>query len=390
MNSLHVAIDARLPDRGQGGVLSVVKSMAYAFNVFGQPGLRRTWVVLEQATWWRSALPPQDQVIQIAAPFGGLGLSLAAHVPSLTSKLAPLILALLGDKSEFDSLFRTQEVDLVHLPYQDGVLTDLPSVYFPHDLQHLHFPEYFSSSQIRHREQRWRNRALRATRVVAAASHIEADLTQKWGVDATKIDVFPFPPPYSDSLPHENLVTSRRPYVLYPAVFWPHKNHTNLVRAMAILKQRGAEIDLVLTGSRHSHFRKVMTLVKQLNVSECVNYLGHVDDAMLDALVRKSDAVVLPSLSEAFSLTAFDAIRCNRPLLCSDREFFRSQCGEFARYFNPLDPESIANEIQTQLTENQSRANLGSRAGARHPGLSHQSFAENLVRTYHRCLERSA
>lgn len=386
MSSLHVCIDARLPDQGQGGVLAVLKSMAFAFKTFEQPNIHRTWLVLEQARWWRSALPPNDDVIEMRAPFGGVGLTLAARIPALASKMAPLVLKLLGDKTHLDPLFKAQKIDVVHLPYQDGVLTDLPSVFFPHDLQHLHFPEYFSSSQIRHRERRWRGRALRATRVVAAAPHIQADLISKWGVDGSRIRVYPFPPPAPVDEPNLDLVTPQRPYVLYPGVFWPHKNHASLIHSIAILKQRRVSIDLVLTGSKHSQFRGTMELIKTLHVSDRVKYLGHVNDALLNALIRRSEAVVLPSLFEAFSLTAFDALQFNRPLLCSDREFFRTQCGEFAQYFNPLDPESIASAIEGQLAKNRSRGDRGPERAAPHSGLSHKLFAEHLVRTYQECL----
>jgi len=388
MTSLHVGIDARLPDQGQGGVLSVVKSMAFAFKTFEQPKIRRTWVVLEQASWWKTALPPQDHVVEVRAPFGAVGLSLASFAPAIASKIAPIFLKLLGDRKQLDSLFRARRIDVVHLPYQDGILTDLPSVYFPHDLQHLHFPEYFSSAQIRHREQRWRNRAMRAETVVAAAPHIKSDLIQRWGLDETRIMVFPFPPPPPIAMSDVQLPSLQRPYVLYPAVFWPHKNHAHLVRAMSILKQRRVEVDLVLTGSKHSNLARILQLIKMLDISDRVKYLGHVNDALLSALFYTAEAIVVPSLSEAFSLTAFDALRYNRPLLCSDREFFRSQCKEFARYFDPLDPNSIANEIERQLSENKAIGMTNAGRQIDHQGLSHELFAENLVCAYHECFNR--
>lgn len=388
MTSLHVGIDARLPDQGQGGVLSVAKSMAFAFKTFDQPRIRRTWIVLEQASWWKTALPPQDQVVEMRAPFGSVGLSLAARAPAIASKIAPIFLKLLGDSEQLDSLFRARRIDVVHLPYQDGILTDLPSVYFPHDLQHLHFPEYFSSTQIRHREQRWRNRALRAEIVVAAAPHIKSDLIQRWGLDDTRVMVFPFPPPPPIATSDLQLPSLKRPYVLYPAVFWPHKNHAHLVRAMSLLKQRGVEVDLVLTGSKHSNLRRLLRLIEMLDVSDRVKYLGHVNDALLSSLFCTAEAIVIPSLSEAFSLTAFDALRYNRPLLCSDREFFRSQCKELARYFDPLDPNSIANEIERQILENRAIGITNADRHVNHQGLSHELFAENLVCAYQECFHR--
>jgi hypothetical protein len=94
---------------------------------------------------------------------------------------------------------------------------------------------------------------------------------------------------------------------------------------------------------------------------------------------------VLPSLFEATSLTAFDAIRAGRPLLCSDREFFRSQCGDRASYFDPLDAYSIADAIEVELmkkgehTYEEAADDLVARQ------LSLSTFASNLYATYRLC-----
>ena len=43
-------------------------------------------------------------------------------------------------------------VELMHFPIQDAFITDVPSIYQPHDLQHLHYPEFFSRWERERRE----------------------------------------------------------------------------------------------------------------------------------------------------------------------------------------------------------------------------------------------
>jgi len=386
VQQLHIAIDARLPDSGQGGVLSVVKAMVQAFHQFDDSTFRRTWVVMKQSGWWRSTLPQRDNVIELSMPT----ISVATKLPAVTSRLAPTVLKILGDRNYLDERLITAGVDVVHLPYQDGVLTELPFAYFPHDLQHQYLSENFTASQIRHRETRWKKRALSATRVVVAGEHVKRDLVNLWGVPHEKVLVYAFPPPVR-RLANKSISTPlRNPYVIYPAVFWPHKNHQSLISAMSILKSRGSLLNLLLTGAKNAAFTAILRQIEELGLTNQVHYVGHVDEADLDNLIARSEAVVLPSLFEAVSLTAFDAIRAERPLVCSDREFFRTQCGDRAQYFDPLDPVSIANEIEAVIQQNHLGNHISALSNAMAKQLSLEVFAENLYKTYQSCITESS
>jgi hypothetical protein len=48
----------------------------------------------------------------------------------------------------------SQKFDLVHFPTQAAYRTHLPSIYQPWDLQHLHYPQFFSKTEFALRE-RW-------------------------------------------------------------------------------------------------------------------------------------------------------------------------------------------------------------------------------------------
>lgn len=54
------------------------------------------------------------------------------------------------------------------------------------------------------------------------------------------------------------------------------------------------------------------------------------------------DGIVFPSLLECFSATPLEALFMGKPLFASDRGFVRDVCGDYAFYFDPIDPHSIA------------------------------------------------
>ena len=69
-------------------------------------------------------------------------------------------------------------VSIIHFPFQEFIITSLPSVYNPHDLQHLHLPQFFSPDTILVREICYRFACNVATRVVVASDWIAEDICE--------------------------------------------------------------------------------------------------------------------------------------------------------------------------------------------------------------------
>ena len=57
------------------------------------------------------------------------------------------------------------------------------------------------------------------------------------------------------------------------------------------------------------------------------------------------DALFLPTLLETFSASYPEAMKMRKPILTSNLDFARDVCGDAAMYFNPLDPNDIAEKI---------------------------------------------
>src|ERR1039458_736644 len=69
---------------------------------------------------------------------------------------------------------RQLNVDLVHFPGNtiNPLDIDLPAVLNLHDLQHRHFPQYFSAEEIDNREKWWAASAYRADALLAPSNHV--------------------------------------------------------------------------------------------------------------------------------------------------------------------------------------------------------------------------
>jgi glycosyltransferase involved in cell wall biosynthesis len=84
-------------------------------------------------------------------------------------------------------------------------------------------------------------------------------------------------------------------------------------------------------------FRDVSINVGPLTVSQCPSFY------------QALDGVVFPSLLECFSVTPLEAMAMERPLFASNRPFNVDVCGEHAHYFDPLAPETAADQIAAVL-----------------------------------------
>lgn len=387
-SKLKVAIDARLPDQGQGGVQQVLVSLADAFSRIDDQNFTRIWIVFEGTTWWQGVFPPHDEVLIVAAPFGGVSLKLTKMFPKLVSRVYPIVARFLHHRPLLDEILLSKEVNMVHIPYQDGLLTELPFVYNPHDLQHVHYPNFFRRSQIQHRNHFWKDHCKRANVVLSASPMVTKDLTNHWGVSQDKIRLVPIPPPSRTISSEVNITNFPSDFCIYPAVFWPHKNHINLLKAWSKLKVLGYEIPLILTGAETQFTAELRQQILTLELSKQVILAGHVSNEVLTSLLSKAKVVVVPSLFEAMSLTVWDAQLLGTAVACSNIDPFPLQVGDTALLFNPIDPDDIAEKVLALWTNPELRSSLSKKASKRVTCLTSSNYGFAMLGTYLECVGR--
>lgn len=125
---------------------------------------------------------------------------------------------------------------------------------------------------------------------------------------------------------------------------YPHKNLSILpVVKDILLKEYNLNCDFYVTFSDSEwadcsdYFRSSVFNVGSLQLAQCPSFY------------EQMDAVVFPTLLECFSAVPLEAMYMRKKLFASDLPFIRDCAGEFAFYFNPLDPEDIARCISENI-----------------------------------------
>jgi glycosyltransferase involved in cell wall biosynthesis len=230
---------------------------------------------------------------------------------------------------------------------------DIPYISTVWDLQHrTHpwFPEVSAGWKWDHRELLISRHLRRAARVIVGAEVGRSEVESFYGVPRDNIRVMPHPTP-GFALEAAKRPSADRPpiegrYMLYPAQFWPHKNHINLLLAWREMLDRGcAAPTLVLVGSDKSNRSFVEGRVRELGLSDHVRLMGFVPTGDLIALYRNADALIYASFSGPENLPPLEAFALGCPVIASEFPGAREQLADAALYFDPHDPSSIADVV---------------------------------------------
>ena len=254
-----------------------------------------------------------------------------------------------------DGFYESLGCDVIYFPFQGFVLCAMPSVYHPHDLQYVHFPQFFTPIELAWREAIYPAGCRIARTVIAGSQWVKDDIVRCYRIDSDKVQVIPEgPPTLSYPEPSEDLLKEtirkyqlEQPFMLYPSVTWPHKNHIPLMQALAFLRdKRDLFLRLVCIGSRHERFwPEIEKRLHELKLENQVRFLGYVPEEDLRPLYRLAQFLVEPSLFEASSLPIFEAWLEGTPVACSDATALPGQVMNAALLFDPNSIESIANAI---------------------------------------------
>jgi glycosyltransferase involved in cell wall biosynthesis len=392
---LRVCIDARLRGGRWGGIEQVLIGIASGLSMLDDGDEEYLFLINPgEEDWLRPyisgpcrLLPTRRAHVQRRAR--AISRGLAERTPRIGTHFAV---------RPSDGTVERAGVDLVHFPIQDAFLTDVPSIYQPHDLLHLHHPEFFSDWERERRERIYRTHCERARMVLAMTSWGKHDVMTHYGLPDEKVRVVPwgsvlweYPEPSPTDLERlREALSVPDGFLLYPAQTWPHKNHETLLDALALIRRReGLAVPLVCPGNRNRHFEGIERRMLELGLTETTRFPGFVSPLELRGLYGLATALVFPSRFEGWGLPVCEAFSAGLPVASSSATSLPNLIGDAGLLFDPSDPAEIAECVLRLWRDPILRQTLAERGRRRGEQFSFGHTARLFRAHYRRLAERS-
>jgi glycosyltransferase involved in cell wall biosynthesis len=227
----------------------------------------------------------------------------------------------------------------------------VPCLSIVYDLQHLTYPEFFTPEQRLNRQRHIRDACARSDRVVCISDYVRTTLLAGVDVCAERVVTIPLGLLH-ESLGRDTAVVDKlglngAAFLLYPANFWPHKNHRTLFEALRRYRQThlDSRLKLVCTGAPNPLMGALAREAESLLPPGAVVFAGYLPEAGLASLLEACTAVIFPSLYEGFGMPVLEAMAQGKPVLCSNVTSLPEVAADAAIYFDPTDPAQIATAI---------------------------------------------
>ena len=264
------------------------------------------------------------------------------------------------------NILNKSKSDLIIFPSQNitSYQVNKKSLSTIHDLMHRYeskFSEY-SNNIIKQRDLHYQNICNFCDGILVDSLMGKNHVINSYKIKKKKLFILPFiAPKYLINKKKTNIFKKfkiKENFLFYPAQFWEHKNHINLIKAFKDVLKKNSNISLVFCGVKKNYYDEVLKFVKFNNLQKKIYFLGRVDDSLMSSLYSSAVATVYPSLCGPTNIPPLESISLNTPLICSNAYFMKKQMGDSEIYFNPKNYKSISKKIDLVLNNEKLRKKL--------------------------------
>lgn len=144
----------------------------------------------------------------------------------------------------------------------------------------------------------------------------------------------------------EEFIEAPTRYVFYPAQFWQHKNHMNLVKAIELLMADISDIHLLLVGSEKNSLKDVKRYILKHGLEEHITIKGFVSNGNITYLYKHAVGLIMPTYFGPTNIPPLEAMALGCPVAVSNKYAMPEQVGDAGLLFNPDSPKEIAECIR--------------------------------------------
>jgi len=287
-----------------------------------------------------------------------------------------------------------EKLDLMHFTHFNS-----PILYFKKSVVTIHdvIPHFFPGRKMKSAARKAAFKAVfsssiaKASKIITVSQNTKTDIVRYFRADNNKIIVIYLGVDNQFRKQRDKKVLSllrekyniNKPFIFYTGVWRNHKNLAGLIRAYHILKNKyKLNCNLVFGGKEDLHYQEARKLWENLKLEKDIVRVGFIDQKELPIFYNSAEVFVIPSFYEGFGLVGLEAMACGTPVVSSNKASLPEILGDCALYFDPENPEEMAEKINMVLSNKVLRNELAKKGLEQAKEYNWKKMARETLEVY--------
>lgn len=243
----------------------------------------------------------------------------------LPVKSEKVYLRIIKENLLLDKYAEKEEVDLMFIPVYSKPLfksKKIPYIIAIHDLQALHYPEYFSRHKYLWLKFAWKRCAKTSDKIVAISNFVKKDIAEKLDIPLEKISVIYNPITGLEKIAEFEAIKdkydiTKKGYYYTVSSLFPHKNLKTLLYVIKKLKDENSNVSkkLLISGIGGKSKNEIVNLISKLDIEKEVVLTGFISNEERNSLYKNAKIFLFPSIFEGFGMPPIEAMMLGTPVI---------------------------------------------------------------------------
>ncbi|MCX6739976.1 MAG: glycosyltransferase family 1 protein [Candidatus Parcubacteria bacterium] len=305
----------------------------------------------------------------------------------------------LAEQTKFLREINKYKLDLMHFPHFNApIFYNRPRLATIHDIIPHFFPGHKQKTWYRKKayELVLRSNLKKSAKIITISQATKNDLMKFYNLPADKVPVvylgieahFIKSENYAKIEELKQRLKITKPYIFFLSAWRNHKNFEGLIKAFEIIKKEAAiDCQLVLGGQEDPYYPDISQTIKKSPNQEDIITPGFISDEDLPLYYNAAELVAIPSFYEGFGLIGLEAMACGTPVASSNATSLPEIYGDAALYFDPHDPNDMAEKIKQLLIDKNLKEDLIRKGTEQLKKYSWQKCAQQTLGIYQQILQ---
>lgn len=294
-----------------------------------------------------------------------------------------------------DFFFRTR-LDLTHSPTPLVVPTRGKTIVTVYDLFFMDFPQLADKQARRDFFRRAETSFRKADGILTISEFTKNALLERFTVEENKVRVVYLGIDHAawNDIPSSRIEEMKAKYgipsifLLFVGALEQRKNLLRLIKALSKIHKEYKPISLVLVGRAGQESGHLSDEIERQSLQSWVKILGYVPESDLHYLYRSASLLIFPSLCEGFGLPVLEAMTCGLPVVCSRSSALPEVAQDAALYFDPENPDEMAEKILQVLQDEKLRETMKEKGKKRADDFHWEKTAAQTLDFYNKIINQ--